>query len=96
MQGSTQEYRRNYTGLLADVAQARELVDDPRFELQIFAWSNLDARFVPNTLSQKLVHKPLGFLVRSSFVLSMVYGHIENLGLSMLAIYIPKLGDLWH
>ena len=63
LQGATEHGRRNYTGLLADLSHAREVLEEPNFELQIFSWSTLDPQIVLDLLLDKIVYKPLKYPV---------------------------------
>ena len=64
MQGNPDSHRRNYSGLLQDVAASPALVQDTHFELDIFAWKQLDPVIVPANISSKIVYKHLVFPVR--------------------------------
>ena len=63
LQGATEHGRRNCTGLFADLSQAREVLEEPNFELQIFSWSTLDPQIVLDLLLDKIVYKPLKYPV---------------------------------
>ena len=65
LQGSASSVRRNYTGLFADIAEAIELVDNPRFELQLFSSSLLDTENLTDAIRQKTIHKSLSYMVRA-------------------------------
>ena len=61
-------HRRNYTGLLEDIAAAPDLIGNARFELDIFAWKELDPAIVPPGLAEKLIYKHLNYTVSAADV----------------------------
>ena len=64
MQGYLATDRRNYSGLLQDVASDPELLENKRSDLQIFTWDKqLDSSIVPVTVLKKLVYKHLKYTV---------------------------------
>ena len=63
MQGHTSTFCMDYSGLLADAAQAEGLLKDPLFELQICSGANLEAELVPDPLVARVISQPLKFLV---------------------------------
>ncbi len=63
VQGNPDAHRRNYSGLLQDVAASPDLIQDSNFELDIFAWKELGPEIVPASVASKLVYKHLTFQV---------------------------------
>lgn len=82
LQGNPDAHRRNYTGLLQDVAANPELMRDPRFELDLFAWKQLDPTIVPKAVNSKIVYKHLKFPVgqRQPGFFGSVYVAMTDLG----------------
>ena len=63
VQGNPDSHRRNYSGLLEDVAAAPELLRDDRFEIDLFSWGELEPEIVPASVVSKMVYKHLEFPV---------------------------------
>ena len=62
-QGNPDEHRRNYSGLLEDIKASPSLINNARFELDIFAWDELDPAMVPDSVAGKLFYKHLRYTV---------------------------------
>lgn len=90
LQGDINPIRRNYTGLLTDVAAAADLVEHPDFELQILARGTLDEAIIPDSLKGKLVQKHLQYPV----MLLVQFVNINNVHklLSTAPIIVSSMG----
>lgn len=85
MQGNTDAHRRNYTGLLQDVAALPELVADPRLSLEIFSFGELAPELIPQALKPKINHHHLPYQV-----LALVQAAVH-----MHRVQVPT-GTAWH
>ena len=63
IQGALDFGRRNYTGLLQDVAAAPDVFTHSLFELDLYAWGELDPAVIPANLSENVVHRHLKYPV---------------------------------
>ena len=66
MQGALDFGRRNYTGLLQDAAAAPDVLSHSLFEIDLYAWGELDPAVVPANISDKIIHKHLRYPVSSA------------------------------
>ena len=57
-------HRRNYSGLLGDVAASGDLISNSRFSLEIFSYGELAQEHIPASLKQKVHHHHLNYTVR--------------------------------
>ena len=79
IQGWLDTFRRNYSGLLQDVSAAPKLLEESRFELQLFTWgTELDAAIVPALARGKIVYKHLRYTV-SKATCPTIAGRYETL-----------------
>ena len=63
LQGNPDPHRRNYTGLLEDIASTPDITQEARFELDLYTWGSLDPALVPPSVVDKIVYKRLRFKV---------------------------------